>query len=72
MAALALRDSNLALVARSAEAWRQTVAGRWRYGAAPRGWRGSPRLDEVTLARTRRLADSGYPHRPLAPRSTPG
>ncbi len=32
MAALALRDRNLTLVGRRAEAWRQTVAGRWRYG----------------------------------------
>jgi hypothetical protein len=56
MAALALGDSNLTLVARRAEAWRQTVAGRWRYGAAPRGWRALPGLDEVTLATAWRIA----------------
>jgi hypothetical protein len=38
-AALSRRSADLRLIGRSAEAWRRTVAGEWRYGARPPGWR---------------------------------
>lgn len=41
-AALFHRSADLRLIGRSAEAWRRTVAGEWRYGARPRGWRSCP------------------------------
>jgi hypothetical protein len=41
VAAFVLGDSNLALIAKSAEAWRRTTAGLWAYGRAPRHWTGA-------------------------------
>ena len=42
------RSANLRMIGRSAERWRQTVGGRWRYGRPPSRWVGQSVLD-VTL-----------------------
>ncbi|MEH0198823.1 ATP-binding protein [Caulobacter sp. CCNWLY153] len=44
-----LRDPDLRAIGRSAERWRSTAAGWWRYAHPPRGWRGTKTgLDVVT------------------------
>ncbi|PVM90889.1 ATP-binding protein [Caulobacter radicis] len=57
-----LRDQDLRAIGRGAERWRSTAAGWWRYGRAPRGWRGvETGLDVVTEDRLEELFDSGSP-----------
>lgn len=59
-AALFSRSPDLRLIGRSAEAWRRTVAGDWRYGRRPRGWRRC--VTDVTLEqRLHRLLESEDP-----------
>jgi hypothetical protein len=58
------RDADLALIARSAERWRRTMAGSWSYGkvAAPSGGPGWDRdLDESIADRVATLIGSGDP-----------
>lgn len=54
------RDPSLRRLAASAERWRRTVAGEWRFGPRPRGWRWR-RLDDGLEAALRRLDESGEP-----------
>jgi AAA ATPase domain len=57
-------------IARSAEAWRRTLAGLWSYGRAPGSWQGvgdASGLDLLLLARTRELLATKDP--PAASRS---
>ncbi|MGX5637686.1 hypothetical protein ACWKV8_15035 [Brevundimonas diminuta ATCC 11568] len=50
------RNADLTQLSRRAEAWRQTIAGRWRFGNAPFAWdRSFQTLDVVTTARIFRL-----------------
>ena len=59
--AFLVRDSNLALIARSAEAWRRTTAGRWAYGSPPDTWNGAHDtgdLDVSLWARVHELLDA--------------
>ncbi|MFT4954906.1 MAG: hypothetical protein ACI8U3_001280 [Brevundimonas sp.] len=50
------RDGNLSVLSQRAEAWRQTIAGRWRFGFVPRYWdKSSQTLDVVITARIARL-----------------
>jgi hypothetical protein len=54
------KSRDLRLIGRSAEAWRQTVAGHWRYGTLPSGW--SPAVTDVTLRfRLERLMEDEDP-----------
>ncbi|TCP96743.1 AAA ATPase-like protein [Sphingomonas sp. PP-F2F-A104-K0414] len=55
-----LEHPNLRSVGRAADNWRRTMAGDWRYGRPPRGWR--PRgIDEVLAARIDRHRASHDP-----------
>jgi hypothetical protein len=61
-AAFSLRNPHLTLLARSAERWRSTTAGRWSYDSAPPA--GSPsrtRLDASISDRILALADDPSP-----------
>jgi hypothetical protein len=49
-AAFALRDPDLALLARCAERWRRTTAGQWSYDRLPAAWKGWDRPLDVSLA----------------------
>ena len=54
-------DRDLALIARSAERWRRTIAGDWSYGRRPGQWRDQPVLDETLTLRLRLLMDARAP-----------
>lgn len=63
-AAFALGGKDLALIAKSAEAWRRTMAGQWSYGHAPAGWLGTQsasELDILVWARVYELLSSRDP-----------
>ena len=49
-------DPDVRLIGRSAEAWRRTAAGQWRYGTPPEGWVGSPEVDASMAHRLAALA----------------
>lgn len=55
-----LENANLRSVGRAADNWRRTMAGDWRYGPAPRGWRHRG-IDEVLAARIERHRTSPGP-----------
>jgi hypothetical protein len=44
-------DSDMRLVGRSAEAWRRTAAGQWRYGRPPPPWVGAGAIDATMSQR---------------------
>lgn len=57
-AAFVLGGQDLKLIARSAEAWRRTIAGLWSYQRVPRSWQGlddASGLDLLLSARTQEL-----------------
>jgi hypothetical protein len=54
------RSADLRLIGRSAEAWRRTVAGDWRYGRRPSGWPGRP-VDFTIADRFTSLRESPDP-----------
>jgi hypothetical protein len=45
------RDPSLRAIGRAAERWRQTIAGSWRFGRAPKGWKEPGRLDAALASR---------------------
>ncbi len=63
MARLAMPHPDLTLLARRAETWRRTIAGRWSIGDLPQAWRGLSRLDAVIEARIARLCSADDPLR---------
>jgi hypothetical protein len=54
-------DADLRLIGRSAEAWRRTAAGQWRYGRPPHGWTGPEPVDATMRDRLQALARSRDP-----------
>ena len=54
-------DPDVRLIGRSAEAWRRTAAGQWRYGTPPKGWAGSPVVDASIEHRLAALASAPDP-----------
>lgn len=60
-AAFVLQDTDLALIARSAERWRRTVAGDWSYGRRRSHWRSHPVLDETLMDRLQVLESAVDP-----------
>jgi hypothetical protein len=54
-------DPDVRLIGRSAEAWRRTAAGQWRYGTPPEGWAGSPGVDASIEHRLAALASAPDP-----------
>jgi hypothetical protein len=63
-AAFLVRDSNLALLAKSAEAWRRTTAGRWSYGSPPHNWTDAQDVSDLDVSlwvRVHELLDADNP-----------
>ena len=57
------KDTDLALIGRSAERWRRTMAGDWSIGQRRGQWRDLPVLDETLVERQRLLLKAPEPAR---------
>ncbi|HLL31984.1 MAG TPA: ATP-binding protein [Allosphingosinicella sp.] len=55
-------DPDLRLIGRSAEAWRRTTSGQWRYGRPPPGWAEQEPLDATLAERLKSICRSRDPH----------
>lgn len=61
VAAMQAGDRDLRRIARSAERWRRVVAGDWRYGRPPRGWRQEGPVDRTLANRIAALQKDDAP-----------
>ncbi len=63
-AAFLVRDSNLALIAKGAEAWRRATAGHWSYDCCPPDWIGAKDVGDLDISlwvRVHELRDAADP-----------
>jgi hypothetical protein len=64
--AFLMRNSDLMLIAKRAEAWRRVTAGRWAYGRSPPNWSGAAYADDIDASLWARVQELAAAQDPVA------